>query len=311
MKVVNQDRLPVSGVEAQIAHGGNYYIGSNAGQGKYVSDSDGILSIEFDDRQVSLNKIAKPGYRFNWRKTHFAFKEGRAYKVPAHGDFWPIDMKRFDKKHPFIINAWRVDPVEQAADCINGRVFNRMHADGRAYGLNFLNVTKSGLSDKIADPHILISFSREHVDELPQQDYLRNEIILQTDWRYTIEALNGGIQEIKPGTLYMKKPPQTGYVSHWVLDRHIFTPRKSEYGSAIHEDDRHFYLRLGEDVYARISVRFKPMGSAKLDYDNGEITIDYSINTDGSGYVLDADGRNLQRNTTKYRNDICTDPVKY
>ncbi len=306
VKVIDQDGQPVSGVEATMMHGGNYYFGSNIGMGEYVSDGNGMLFIEIDDRQITLKQIHKPGYRFNWGKTQFVFREGRSYPVPAQGDLWPVDMKQFNARHPFIIQAWRIDPAEQVASCINGRVFSRLHADGRVYGLDFLRNGKNTLTEGMTNAHISVSFSREHVDKLPRQDFLRNEIIQRTDWRYTLEVINGGIQEIKTGTLFKKKPPTSGYVKRWELDRHNFRPRYSEYGGASHEDDRHFYVKLGKQVYGRLSVRFKPMGSTRADHDNAEITIDYSINTEGSGYVQDADERQLQRNSKNYRNNSCT-----
>lgn len=90
-------------------------------------------------------------------------------------------------------------------------------------------------------------------------------------------------------SFYKKLPPRSGYQAGWELFNTSFMARQSEYGSASQEDDRHLYLKMDDGTVGRISIRFKPVGNHRDNFQRGQIVIDYSINTDGSGYVRGID----------------------
>lgn len=305
LKLIDQDGQPIEGVETDIVHGSNFFYGSNTGRATYTSDSGGLIAIKVDSRQISFDRMAKEGYSINLPKILFEYYNTRSYRVPAQGDLWPADFEQYNEKvSPFIIKAWRIDDDERLAKCKNGLIKQFLNADGRAYGVDLLKSRNHIVVEGAQDRAIQIAFERENAAGFGSQN--RNEIFRQR-WRFSINVANGGLKEIEPEALYKKRPPRSGYSEDWELTNASFRVRRNEYGGGGYEDDRHFYLKLDDNYYARLSIRFDPIGTDRDHFQNGAITLDYSVNVDGSGFVRGIDEIGQIRQGTKRLWGGCVD----
>jgi len=48
---------------------------------------------------------------------------------------------------------------------------------------------------------------------------------------------------------------------------------------------RHFYVKTKDNIYARVSIIFAPIGVDYDGYEYGDVSIHYSLDIYGSGYV--------------------------
>ncbi len=310
MKTVDQDGLPVADAEIIVRHGGNSLFSKNSsGRVKYVSDTEGFISIKVDSRQISFDGISKPGYSINLPKILFEYYKTRTYAVPAQGDLWPVDWERFSRESPFIIPAWRIDDSERRAKCNNGYLRERLNADGRSYGIDLLKPSKEAVVEGANERVIQISFNRENDENFNSKYRLNRKERFNQRWRYSISVANGGLKEILPEVLYKKLPPRLGYSKKWELENDTFHARSNVYGGSNSEDDRYFFVRLNDGYYARLSIRFKPGGSGRSDFQNGEIYLHYSVNISGSRYVRGIDNIERARRGARDQKESCVGPL--
>lgn len=310
MKVIDQNGQPVAGAETIISHGGNWDIfGSNMGEAKYISDFEGLISIKVDFRQISFWSFLKEGYNIHLAKILFDYYKSRSFSVPAQGDLWPSDFKKFSKKSPFLVNVWRIDTNERLAKCWNGYK-RQLLLHEETYGVNLLDPSKDVVIQGDLELPIQIRYKREQTNHPNLPKILSRREIFEQDWSYSIKISNGGIVECNPEDIYKKRPPQSGYKNYWILDNNSFHPRSDAYGGAGLEDDRHFYLKFDNGDYARFSVRFIPVGSTKVDLPNGIVEFDYSVNTNGSSYVRGIDYVGRYSNRILNRNNSCVDYIR-
>lgn len=310
LKVIDQAGLPISGVETDITHGGNsFYFGSNSGWAKYISDSHGLIRIKVDSRQISIDRMAKDGYSINLPKILFDYYKTRSFRVPAQGDLWPTDFEMVSKKFPFIIRAWRIDENELEAKCKNGVLRKSLNTDGESYGVDLFKSGKEIMVEDASERSIQIEFNRRNTQRITSKGNHRDQIF-NLDWNYSLTVANGGLLEIEPETLYKKTPPLSGYSEKWQLNNATFRTRSNEYGGSSQEDDRHFYLKINDEAYGRLSIRFKPVGTYRDDFRNGEIVLDYSVNTYGSRIVRGIDDIEQIQHRSEYHRDGCTEFVR-
>jgi len=191
-------------------------------------------------------------------------------------------MRQFDKATPLLLPVWKVTNEQLIGECRSGYKHNRLNAEGRPYGIDFLAskklLIKKGATDRgLADP----LYTRcESSKEVGNQLTLEREPLFGRNWASTITVAGGGIQEVN--SLYKQRPPDTGYADNWRVSNKTFRARIGTYGSAGYQDDGHFYLKLNAGHYARMSVRFDSIGSNRVDFKNGEITVNYSVNLGGT-----------------------------
>jgi len=313
MKVIDQNGQPVSGVETEVTHGGRAFVyGSNSsGKTKYISDSNGIISIKVDSRQISIRKISKRGYSINLLKILFEYgcRQPRSYNCANQGELTNLDFKKFSKKSPFIISAWKINESELSAECMNGEIRTFLNTDDRAYGVDLLKPVNEAMVEGASERPIQIKFYRENIAQLPSNGNILRQIF-KLDWNYSVTMTNGGLIEMKPESVYKKIPPLSGYSESWQLNNDSFRVRTNEYGGSSYEDDRHFYIKLNDETYARLSIRFKPVGWSRDDHQKGAITLDYSVNIDGSRIVRGIDGINSHHRQVKRDSGSCIDFVR-
>ncbi len=289
LKVIDQHGQPVPDVETDVRHGGNSFLfGSNSGWAKYISDSDGMISIKVDSRQISFDRMARQGYSINLPKILFEYYKTRPYGMPGQGDLWQPDFEKYSKQSPFIISAWKIDKTELLAECKNGMARQLLNTDGRIYEIDLLKSGRKVVAEGTSASPVQIKFNRGNATRFSSSGNHRNEIF-KLDWNYALTVTNGGLVEIKPESLYKKSPPLSGYSKSWRLTNATFQARSNEYGGSSQEDDRHFYLKLSDQTYARLSIRFKPVGRYRDNYRNGALVLDYSVNIDGSRIVRGVD----------------------
>ncbi len=194
------------------------------------------------------------------------------------------------------------------ANCKNGVVTKSLNSDGRVYGIDLLKSSDEVVVEGRSESPIHIGFYRESAKQLVSNGNRRKEIF-NLDWNYSVIIANGDLIEIMPEILYKKTPPLSGYSDRWQLSNTSFRVRNNEFGGASHEDDRHFYLKLNNDVYARLSIRFKPVGSDHDDHQN-EGQLNYSVNMDGSHIVRSIDKSSIIKYRTKQKRNNCTEYVR-
>lgn len=197
LKVIDQDGRPVSGVEADVTHGGNAFItGSNAGWARYVSDADGLIAIKVDSRQITFDRMAKAGYSIDLSKILFHFFQTRSYGVPAQSDLWPADFSEHTKEHPFVIRSWRVDEAELRAQCKNGVVRKSLEPDGRPYGIDLFQRGKNLVLENAPARAMQIQFFRENSNLPASSGRIDRNHQFRKKWRYSLSLSNGGLQEV-------------------------------------------------------------------------------------------------------------------
>lgn len=310
IKVIDQDGQPVAGAETIISHGGNSFIlGSNMGWARHISDSEGLISVKVDSRQISFRRFLKEGYNIHLVKILFDYYKTRSFRVPAQGDLWPSDFKKFGKKSPFIVKVWRIDKNEKLAKCWNGYKTQSLRNE-ESYGVNLLDHNKDVVVQGYNEFPIQITYKREQANHPNLQKVFRRHEIFEQNWSYSITINNGGIVECNPEDIYKKRPLKSGYKKNWILDNNSFRPRSDAYGGSGFEDDRHFYLKFDNGYYARLSIRFEPIGSTNVDLSNGIVEFDYSVNTDGSTYVRGIDYVGRYSNRILDRNNSCVDYIR-
>jgi len=287
MKVIDQEGLPVEGVEVDIRHGSNHWIGGgNIASEKGVSDANGVITIKVDGRQITLKRMQKDNYYILLPDILFEYYKTRSSGVPAQGDLWPADFERFSQSNPFIITAWRVDPKEKKATCKNGFIRKiKLNPDGRSYGIDILqSASRQVVKENTPDRNLQITMKREKIKPSSKLPSIKFEIFKKR-WQFEIIMMNGGLIEINPKELYQKIPPKFGYLNSWKLDNDTFKSRNNAYSGAQYQDQRHFFLKINDNQYARLSINFAPIGMHLNEIENGEITIDYSVDVNAVGYV--------------------------
>jgi len=279
MKVVDQDNLPVQGVGLNIVYITNSWLDSSIGPIKYTSDVNGIIPIKIDSRRISIKDVKKEGYRILWDEINYRYHKGR------NGYFWPENIKKFTREKPFLIPVWRKDNKEEQATCINGRISERLISDGRIYTINLpLGHQKYIGSKRNIGLDIQISFKRDAIKRTKQKLAIKIDG-LQTKWQFNIHIPDGGIIEIDSKDVYQKSPPKSGYVSDWKLATNDFKSAGTAYQGYSYLDMRHFYVKTKDNIYARVSIIFAPIGVDYDGYEYGDVSIHYSLDIYGSGYV--------------------------
>ena len=136
VKVIDQDGLPIEGVEVDIRHGSNYWVGGgNIAAEKGVSDVNGVIAIKVDGRQITFKRMQKDNFHILLPDILFEYYKTRSFQVPVQGDLWSEDFERFSQDNPFIITVWRVGPKEQKSKCKNGFIRKiKLNALGICYG---------------------------------------------------------------------------------------------------------------------------------------------------------------------------------
>jgi len=305
LKVIDQEGLPVEGIEVDIRHGANHWIGGgNIASEKGISDANGVIAIKVDGRQITFKRMQKDNFHILLPDILFEYYKTRSFQVPAQGDLWPKDFVRFSQSNPFIITAWRVDPKELKATCKNGFIRKiKLNADGRSYGVDILqSVRRQVVKESTPDRNLQVSFKREKVEPPTQISLIKLEIFKKR-WQFEMTMRNGGLVEINSEELYQKIPPKFGYLNSWQLDNGAFKPRRNAYGGAQYEDQRHFFMKINDNQYARLSINFAPIGMHLNEIENSEITIDYSVDVNAVGYVRSFDSRRAR--LSRSRRNTC------
>lgn len=128
-----------------------------------------MISIKLDSRQISINKMGKKSYSINLPKILFEYHKPRSYNVSSQGDLFNPGLKKFSKKSPFIINAWKIYDSELSVECKNAEVQTFLNTDGRFYGVDLLIAGGKVMVEDASERPIQIKFNRESTTQLPSK----------------------------------------------------------------------------------------------------------------------------------------------
>ena len=237
-------------------------------RGLAKTDEQGYFEINVRGASLSLGAITHPGIEYSYQSDGIIIYD----QLKLEKSFLPYVDKQgeydtwinyTEKKHPFIINAWRLGKYEGAT---RGQIIADFDASGKEYTLyldqhDYRKQIKKG---KHEDGHLYISCTRPHMKN--DSDY--------SDWSLSIIPVNGGIQETSD--VFLNEAPATGYQSSLSISERKGT---NDYAHQL-LSQRYFIALTNDKVYGSLFMHITPFGD--FNRDACRIEIFYKTNKIGS-----------------------------
>ena len=265
-RVIDQHGDPV--IDASVWYQGTGEFLSGGGRGLAKTDEQGYFEINVRGASLSLGAITHPGIEYSYQSDGIIIYD----QLKLEKSFLPYVDKQgeydtwinyTEKKHPFIINAWRLGKYEGAT---RGQIIADFDASGKEYTLyldqhDYRKQIKKG---KHEDGHLYISCTRPHMKN--DSDY--------SDWSLSIIPVNGGIQETSD--VFLNEAPATGYQSSLSISERKGT---NDYAHQL-LSQRYFIALTNDKVYGSLFMHITPFGD--FNRDACRIEIFYKTNKIGS-----------------------------
>ena len=257
--VIDQYGNPVK--EASVWYEGtSEFLSPGGGRGLAKTDEQGYFEINVRGGSLSLGAVTHPKIEYSYQGGSLAETFVSYVQKQGEYDSW---RNYADKKHPYIINAWRLGKYKGATE---GHIVTDLDASGKDYTLyldQFDNrkKLKEGVHE---DGHLYLSCTRPHVEN--NREY--------GDWSFSIVPINGGIQETSD--IYLNKAPETGYESSLNISER---KGSSDYTHRF-LNKRYYITSKNTEVYGSLNMNITPF--SKFYKDVCRIEIFYKINKTGS-----------------------------
>ena len=266
-RVIDQYGNPVK--DASVWYEGtSTYLSEGGGRGLAKTDEQGYFEINVRGASLSLGAVTHPEIEYSHQPDgviiHERTKLVKSFVsyVDKQGvyDTW---TNYTDKKHPYVINTWRLGKYDGAT---KGHTIADFDASGKEYTLyldevGYRKKIKEGKHD---DGHLYVSCSRPHMKN--NRDY--------GDWNLLISPVNGGIQGTSD--IFMNKAPEAGYHSSLFVSERKGT---SDYAYQL-LSKRYFISINNGEVYGSLFMHITPFSNSRKEVCRVEIF--YKINKTGS-----------------------------